>query len=75
MPYHDFVKKYQIDYLGLKQTFFGEDLAKVKQEDVTLTGNVHQTFKKNKDYPRKRLPDMWKKRVALSPHRLSARRQ
>lgn len=50
MPYHDFVKKYQIDYLGLKQTFFGEDLAKVKQEDVTLTGNVHQTFKKNKDY-------------------------
>ena len=38
MPYHDFVKKYQIDYLGLKQTFFGEDLAKVKQEDVTLTG-------------------------------------
>ena len=50
MPYHDFVKKYQIGYLGLKQTFFGEDLAKVKQEDVTLTGNVHQTFKKNKDY-------------------------
>ena len=37
MPYHDFVKKYQIDYLGLKQTFFGEDLAKVKQEDVTLS--------------------------------------
>lgn len=50
MPYHDFVKKYQIDYLGLKQTFFGKDLAKVKQEDVTLTGNVHQTFKKDKDY-------------------------
>ena len=40
MPYHDFVKKYQIDYLGLKQTFFGEDLAKVKQEDVTLTGHA-----------------------------------
>lgn len=76
MPYHDFVKKYQIDYLGLKQTFFGEDLAKVKQEDVTLTGNVHQTFKKIKttSIPRKRLPDIWKKRVALSPHRLSARR-
>lgn len=50
MPYHDFVKKYQIDHLGLQQTYFGEDLAKVKQEDVTTTANVHQTFKKNKDY-------------------------
>lgn len=27
MPYHDFVKKYQIDY-RLKQTFFGEDRRK-----------------------------------------------
>lgn len=50
MPYHDFVKKYQIDYLGLKQTYFGEELAKVKQEDVTTTANVHQTFKKDRDY-------------------------
>lgn len=50
MSYHDFVKKYQIDYLGLQQTYFGEDLAKVKQEDVTTTANVHQTFKKDKDY-------------------------
>lgn len=50
MPYHDFVKKNQIEYLGLQQTYFGEDLAKVKQEDVTTTGNVHQTFKKNRDY-------------------------
>lgn len=50
MPYHDFVKKYQIDYLGLKQTYFGEDLAKVKQEDVSATVNVHQTFKRDKDY-------------------------
>lgn len=50
MSYHGFVKKYQIDYLGLQQTFFGEELAKVKQEDVTTTGNVHQTFKKDKDY-------------------------
>lgn len=50
MPYHDFVKKNQIDYLGLQQTYFGEDLAKVKQEDVTTTGNVHQTFKKDKNY-------------------------
>lgn len=50
MPYHDFVKKYQIDYLGLQQTFFGEELPNVKQEDVTTTANVHQTFKKDKDY-------------------------
>lgn len=50
MPYHDFVKKYQIDYLGLRQTFFGEDLPNVKQEDVTTTANVHQSFKKDRDY-------------------------
>lgn len=50
MPYHDFVKKYQIDYLGLQQTYFGEDLSRVKQEDVTNTANVHQAFKKDKDY-------------------------
>lgn len=50
MLYYDFVKKYQIDYLGLKQIFFGEDLVKVKQEDVIFIGNVYQIFKKNKDY-------------------------
>ena len=50
MPYHDFVKKNQIEYLELQQTYFGEDLAKVKQEDVTTTANVHQIFKKNRDY-------------------------
>ncbi len=50
MSYHNFVKKYQIDYLGLQQTYFGEDLARVKQEDVTTTANVHQIFKKDKDY-------------------------
>lgn len=50
MPYHEFVKKYQIDYLGLKQTFFGEELANIKQEDIATTNNVHQAFKKDKDY-------------------------
>ena len=49
MPYKDFVKKNQIDYLGLKETWFGEDLPKVKQEHV-IPGNVHQTFKHDKDY-------------------------
>ena len=50
MTYHDFVKKYQIDYLGLQHTYFGEDLAKVKQEDIATTANKHQIFKKDKDY-------------------------
>lgn len=49
MPYKDFVKKNQIDYLGLTETYFGEDLPKVKQEDVA-PGNAHQIFKHDKDY-------------------------
>lgn len=49
IPYHEFVKKNQIDYLGLKQTYFGTDLNKIKQETIT-PGNVHQTFKHDKDY-------------------------
>lgn len=50
MPYRDFVKKNQIDFLGLKETFFGEDLPSVKQESVKTTGNIHQSFKHDKDY-------------------------
>lgn len=50
ITYHDFVKKNQIDYLGLKQTFFGEDLSKIKQENVATTKNLHETFKHDKDY-------------------------
>lgn len=50
MSYHDFVTKNQIEFLGLKQTVFGEDLPKVKQENVAATGNVHQSFKSDKDY-------------------------
>lgn len=49
MPYKDFVKKNQIDYLGLTETYFGEDLPKVKQEKVAV-GNVHELFKHDKDY-------------------------
>lgn len=49
MPYKDFVKKNQIDYVGLRETYFGEDLPKVKQENV-LPGSVHQQFKHDKDY-------------------------
>ena len=50
MTYHDFVRKHQLELLGLQQTCFGEDLAKVKQEDVATTANVHQAFKRDKDY-------------------------
>lgn len=50
MSYHDFVRKYQIDYLGLRQTCFGEDLQNVKQENVAASGNLHGLFKKDKDY-------------------------
>lgn len=49
MSYKDFVKKNQIDYLGLKDTWFGEDLSQVKQENVA-PGMVHQLFKQDKDY-------------------------
>lgn len=50
MPYHEFVRRNQIDYLGLKETFFGEELAKVKQENIASTGNVHEAFKSDKVY-------------------------
>lgn len=50
MPYHEFVKKNQIDYLGMKETYFGEDLSKVKQENIGASRNLHQAFKHDKDY-------------------------
>lgn len=49
MPYKDFVKKYQIDYLGLTETRIGDDVLAVKQENVA-PGSVHQSFKRDKDY-------------------------
>lgn len=45
--YHDFVKKNQIDFLGLRHTGFAEDLDQFHHEDVSLTGNIHQAFKKD----------------------------
>ena len=49
MPYKDFVKKNQIDLLGLTETWFGTDLPEVKQE-IVAPGNVHQQFKQDKNY-------------------------
>lgn len=48
--YHDFVTERQINFLDLKHTGFAEDLAKFHQEDLTLSENVHQLFKKDHLY-------------------------
>lgn len=48
--YHDFITKRQIEFLGLAHTGFAEDLDKFRHEDVSLTGNVHQAFKKDGRY-------------------------
>ena len=51
MSYHDFVTARQIDFLGLRRTGFAEDLdVKFRHEDVSLTGNVHQSFKADRLY-------------------------
>lgn len=47
MSYHDFVTERQIRFLGLRRTGFVEDLDQFTHEDVSLTENVHQIFKKN----------------------------
>lgn len=48
--YHDFVTERQIEYLGLAHTGFREDLDRFRHEDVDLTDNIHQTFKKDRLY-------------------------
>lgn len=48
--YHDFVTERQIAFLGLKHTGFAEDLDKFHHEDVSLTENIHQLFKKDRLY-------------------------
>lgn len=45
--YHDFVTERQIRFLGLRRTGFAEDEDLFMHEDVSLTDNVHQLFKKN----------------------------
>ena len=50
MTYHDFVKKYQIDYLGLRDTYFGEELDQIKQEDLSKSDNQHAIFKRDREY-------------------------
>ena len=50
MPYNDFVKKYQIDYLGLRDTYFGEGLDNIKQEDLSKSDHKHTMFKRDRAY-------------------------
>lgn len=51
MSYHDFVTKRQIEYLGLRHTGFAEDLeTRFSHEDVSLTGNVHEKFKRDRAF-------------------------
>lgn len=48
--YRDFVRKNQIERLGLRETLFGDELAGVKQENVAETSNLHERFKHEADY-------------------------
>lgn len=50
MSYHDFVTERQIAYLGLRHTGFAEDLKDFTYENVDLTENIHQLFKKDGKY-------------------------
>lgn len=48
--YESYVKKNQFELLGLRHTAFTDDLDQFYKEDVSLTGNVHQIFKKDGRY-------------------------
>lgn len=48
--YRDFVKRNQIERLGLQQTFFVEELGNVKQEQVAATNHLHEAFKHDPVY-------------------------
>ncbi len=44
--YRDFVTKNQIEALGLRHTYFAEDLPKLKEENVGTNNNRHKDFLK-----------------------------
>lgn len=45
--YEDYIKKNQIDRLGLKNTLFPSDLSEIKQEDVVNQVYMHKKFLKD----------------------------
>lgn len=50
MSYEDFVRKYQIDYLGLKNTFFAKELKNLKEDELTDNKPMHTLFKLDSHY-------------------------
>lgn len=50
ISYQDFIKKYQIEYLGLQHTCFGSQLSHLHQESVVTNNNLHTLFKTDKTY-------------------------
>lgn len=50
MSYRDFITKYQIQHLGLQQTFYATDLDKIKQEDLSKNGGKHKLFLSDSNY-------------------------
>ena len=50
MSYESFVRKNQLDYLGLKQIYFTSELGGLKNEDIAGTGGKHKIFTLDKDY-------------------------
>lgn len=50
MSYREYVRKYQIDALGLRHTVFTEDFDKVAQERLSSPDFLHSEFKTDKKY-------------------------
>lgn len=50
VSYQDFVKKNQLELLGLKHTSFSDGLEGYLQEDLSLSNYVHQIFKTDGHY-------------------------
>lgn len=48
--YEEFIKENQIDYLNLKHTGFINDMNSFYHEDVSLTKDIHELFKIDKNY-------------------------
>lgn len=50
MSYADFITNYQIKPLGLQQTYHGDNLDKIKQENLSQSGGKHHLFLVDNDY-------------------------
>ena len=50
MPYWEFIKRKQIDFLKLRRTLFAHQLTSLKQEPLAEQGNKHEKFKNNRYY-------------------------